>query len=127
MIVKHRPLAWFGEMGPIRRAIEGRLKQRMIDRHAQCRIEWLPHIGDKATKAQSIIATAGMGRLWWPRAAWVAELQRQCLVFPAGSPDDGVDTLGLLGRGADTIGRKKQSAGPSLAKRSFAGAGGWMT
>ena len=127
MIVKHRPLAWFGEMGPIRRAIEGRLKQRMIDRHAQCRVEWLPHIGDKATKAQSIIATAGMGRLWWPRAAWVAELQRQCLVFPAGSPDDGVDTLGLLGRGADTIGRKKQSTGPSLAKRSFAGAGGWMT
>lgn len=106
MIVKHRPLAWFGEMGPIRRATEGRIKQRMIDRKAQCRLEWLPHIGDKATKAQSIIATAGMGRLWWPRAGWVSELQRQCLVFPAGSPDDGVDTLGMLGRGADTLGRK---------------------
>jgi predicted phage terminase large subunit-like protein len=105
MVVKHRPLAWFGEMGPIRRATEGRIKQRMIDRNAMCRMEWLPHIGDKATKAQSIIATAGMGRLHWPRAAWVAELQRQCLVFPAGSPDDGVDTLGMLGRGADTIGR----------------------
>jgi len=107
MIIKHRPLAWFGEMGPIRRATEGRIKQRMIERNAQCRLEWLPHIGDKATKAQSIIATAGMGRLWWPRAAWVSELQRQCLVFPAGSPDDGVDTLGLIGRGADSIGRKK--------------------
>lgn len=109
MIAKWRPLAWFGETGPIRRATEGRLKQRMIDREALCRVEWLPHIGDKPTKAQSIIATAGMGRLWWPRAAWVAELQRQCLVFPAGSPDDGVDTLGMLGRGADTIGRKKAS------------------
>ena len=46
----------------------------------------------------------------WPRAAWVPELQRQCLVFPAGSPDDGVDTLGLLGRGADSLGRTRTDA-----------------
>ena len=59
MIAKWRPLAWFGEMGPIRRATEGRLKARMIDRQALCRLEWLPHIGDKPTKAQSIISTAG--------------------------------------------------------------------
>lgn len=106
MIARWKPLAWFGEMGPIRRSTEGRIKQRMIDRETPCRLEWLPHIGDKPTKAQSIIATAGMGRLMWPRAAWAPELQRQCLVFPAGSPDDGVDTLGMLGRGADTLGRK---------------------
>lgn len=108
MIARWKPLAWFGEVGPIRRATEGRIRQRMIDRDAMVRLEWLPHIGDKATKATSIIATAGMGRLMWPRAAWVPELQRQCLVFPAGQPDDGVDTLGMLGRGADTLGRKKK-------------------
>lgn len=119
LIVKHKPLAWFGEMGPIRRATEGRIRQRMIDRRAPCRIEWLPHIGDKATKAQSIIAVAGMGRLFWPRAAWVSELQRQCLVFPAGSPDDGVDTLGLLGRGADTIGRKEQPKTQEKRPKNF--------
>lgn len=125
MIVRHKPLAWFGEMGPIRRAIEGRLRQRMIDRRAECRLEWLPHIGDKAAKAQSIIATAGMGRLWWPRsAAWVAELQRQCLVFPAGAPDDGVDTLGMLGRGADTIGRKGKSK--PREKVDYSALGGWQ-
>lgn len=124
LVVKHRPLAWFGEMGPIRRATEGRIRQRMIDRRAQCRMEWLPHIGDKATKAQSIIATAGVGRLMWPRAAWVAELQRQCLVFPAGSPDDGVDTLGLIGRGADTIGRRPPRK--PVEEDQFA-AGGWMS
>jgi len=109
MIAKHRPLAWFGETGPIRRATEGRLRQRMIDRNSMVRLEWLPAIGgkDSDARAGSIIAVAGMGRLMWPRAAWVGELQRQCLVFPAGSPDDGVDTLALLGRGADTIGRKK--------------------
>jgi predicted phage terminase large subunit-like protein len=108
MIVRWKPLAWFGETGPIRRATEGRLKSRMNERLAPCRLEWLPHIGDKPTKAQSIIATAGMGRLMWPRAAWVPELQRQCLVFPAGSPDDGVDTLGMLGRGADSLGVPRQ-------------------
>lgn len=115
MVIRHKPLAWFGEMGPIRRATEGRIRQRMIDRKALCRLEWLPHIGDKPTKAQSIIATAGMGRLFWPVAAWVAELQRQCLVFPAGSPDDGVDTLGMLGRGADTLGKPKSDEIPPPA------------
>jgi len=103
LIVRHKPLAWFGEAGPLRRATEGRLRQRMRDRNANCRLEYLPSVSDKLTRAQSIIATAGMGRLFWPRAAWVGELQRQCLVFPAGSPDDGVDTLGLLGRGSDTL------------------------
>ncbi len=124
MIIAHKPLAWFGETGPIRRAIEGRLRQRMIDRKAPCRVEWLPHIGDKPTKAQSIIAVAGMGRLLWPRnRVWTGELQRQCLVFPAGSPDDGVDTLGLLGRGADTIGRKQPSVAKPLTNRIYTGAG----
>ena len=95
----------------------------MIDRNAMVRLEWLPHIGDKPTNAQSIIATAGMGRLHWPRAAWVAELQRQCLVFPAGKPDDGVDTLGMLGRGADTLQRRPLRK--ERKERDFAGAG-WM-
>ena len=108
LIARHRPVAWFGETGPIRRATEGRLRQRMIDRDAMVRLEWLPTIGGKGSDARagSIIATAGMGRLFWPRAAWVGELQRQCLVFPAGQPDDGVDVLALLGRGSDTLGRK---------------------
>ena len=106
MMVRHKPLAWFCESGPIRRATEGRLRARMAEREVNCRLEYLPSIADKPTMAQSIIATAGMGKLWWPRAAWAPELQRQCLVFPAGSPDDGVDTLGLLGRGADTLGRR---------------------
>lgn len=122
MIKRWKPLAWFGEMGPLRRAAEGTLKRRMIEREALCRLEWLPHIGDKPTKAQSIIATAGMGRLWWPRAAWVPELQRQCLVFPAGSPDDGVDTLGLLGRGADSISPSTGEAPYDFTKSAAQGA-----
>lgn len=105
MMARWKPLAWFGETGPIRRSTEGRLRQRMVERKVPCRIEWLPHGGaDKPTKNQPAIALAGMGRILYPRAAWVPELQRQLLVFPAGSPDDGADTLGLLCRGADTLG-----------------------
>lgn len=105
MIVKHRPVAWFGEKGPIFRSTEGRLRQRMIDRYVHCRMEWLASVTNKEARATSIISTSGMGRLLWPRANWVGELQRQCLVFPAGSPDDGVDVLSLIGRGSDTLSR----------------------
>jgi len=124
MMIRWTPLAWFGEAGPIRRSTEGRLRARMIDRQAKCRVEWLPSIQDKATRAQSAIAQAGMGRLLWPRAAWVAELQRQCLVFPAGSPDDGVDTVSILARGADTLGKAVKPTPPR--PRPPASAGGWM-
>jgi len=108
MVVQHKPLMWMGEVGPLRRATEGRIKSRMIERAARCRMEWLPHIGDKAAKAQAVIALAGMGRVMWPRKPWVTELQNQCLAFPAGKHDDGVDTLGMLGRGADMLGRNRR-------------------
>lgn len=113
MMARWSPLCWFGEAGPIRRATEHALRRRMVERSVICRLEWLPSITDKATRAQSIIAAAGMGRLWWPRAAWVPELQRQCLVFPAGQPDDGVDALSIIGRGADFLGRGLRS-GPAV-------------
>jgi hypothetical protein len=111
LMQRWQPLKWFGETGPLRRATEGRLRQRMVERQTACALEWLPHGGaDKPTKNQPAIAIAGMGRLMWPRnAAWKAELQRQCLVFPAGSPDDGVDTLGLLNRGADSLGVRQKN------------------
>ena len=105
MMQRWQPLAWFGEAGPIRRSVEPMLRSRMLQRQVMCRLEWLASISDKATRAQPIIATAGMGRMMWPRAAWVGELQRQCLVFPAGTPDDGVDVLSVIGRGVATLGQ----------------------
>ncbi|MGL6348967.1 MAG: terminase large subunit domain-containing protein [Aeromonas sp.] len=108
MISRWSPIAWIGEAGPIRRAIEGRLKARMTERRVSCRLEWLPSINDKPTRAQPAIALAGMGKILYPRAAWVSELQRQMLVFPAGQPDDAVDTLGLLVRGCDMFGSARR-------------------
>lgn len=117
MIARWQPICWFGETGPIRRAIEGFLRRRMIERQALTRLEWIPAVADKETNAQAVIAQSGMGRLFWPRAAWVAELQRQCLVFPAGNPDDGVDTLGLLGRGAAKFGKSRKGVSAAEASK----------
>jgi hypothetical protein len=125
MVVKHRPLAWFGEVGPIRTG-NRRPDSPAHDRPtcAMPRRVASPHWrqGDKGAvdhrdrwNGAPDVAACCMG----------SELQRQCLVFPAGSPDDGVDTLGMLGRGADTIGRR-QPRKPVDADE-HAAAGGWMS
>jgi predicted phage terminase large subunit-like protein len=126
MMARWQPLAWYVESGPIWRSIEGQLRRRMAQRRVSCRLESMPSVSDKPTRAQPIIATAGMGRLYWPRAAaWVPELQRQCLVFPAGSPDDGVDTLSIIGRGAATLGRMRKPIKLDIPQVPM-GAHGWM-
>jgi hypothetical protein len=88
----------------------------MAQRQVNCRLEYLPAVNNKEANAQAIIGLSGSGKLFWPRAAWTAELQRQALVFPAGSPDDGVDCLGLLGRGAAKLGGKRKSNANSEQK-----------
>jgi len=108
LMAKWNPLCWYAEAGVIRRAMEMTLRRRMAQRLVNCRLEYLPAVSNKEANAQAAVALSGSGKLFWPRAAWVAELQRQVLVFPAGSPDDGVDTLGLLGRGAAKLGGKRK-------------------
>jgi predicted phage terminase large subunit-like protein len=126
LVQRWGPVAWFGESGVIRRSTEGTMRKRLNERHARVRMEWLASVTDKVARAQPAIALAGMGRIYYPRAAWVPELQRQQLVFPAGSPDDGVDTLGIIVRGADMLTSKRRSSGskpysPPVSQRDFHG------
>lgn len=125
MIVKHKPLCWFGESGPIRRSIEPFLVRRMSERSAFARLEWLASIHDKPTRARSIQGLASMGKLWFPKsgADWVPELRKQMVTFPAGRLDDGVDVLSLIGRGLEFMG---SAAVPHEPEASFSGSGGWM-
>lgn len=108
MIVEWSPLCWYAETGIIRRAMEMTIRRRMAQRRAHCRLEYLPAVSNKEVNAGPAINLSGSGKIFYPRRAWVGELQRQMLVFPAGSPDDGVDTLGLLGRGAAKLGGKRK-------------------
>lgn len=111
LIRKWAPLCWFGEAGPIRRSVEPFLRRRMIERELSCRIEWLPSIADKPTRARNIQALASMRRVIFPEhAEWKADVQGQLLRFPAGKHDDAVDVFSLIGRGLQFIGgRKKRS------------------
>lgn len=101
LIRDHKPLAWFGESGVIQKAIEPFLLRRMQERQTYCRMEWLPSIHDKPTRARGFQARAAMGMVHIPEGLagndWVDEIIR----FPTGKYDDDVDAASLLGRALD--------------------------
>lgn len=102
LIAQYSPLIWFGEAGPIRKAIEPFLKRRMTERQTLCRLEWLPSIHDKVVRARPFQARAAMGNVFMPaHAPWKPELMSQMMRFPAGKYDDGVDVCSLIGRGLE--------------------------
>jgi predicted phage terminase large subunit-like protein len=97
LIERYKPLAWFGEGGVIQKAIEPLLMRRMRERKAFCRLEWLPSIHDKPTRARSFQAMAASGRVYFEKGADLSEF----LSFPAGKHDDEVDVAGMIGRALD--------------------------
>jgi len=97
LVAKYKPLCWFGEGGVIQKAIEPMLKRRMRERSVYCRLEWLPSVADKPTRARSFQAMAATGRVHFEPGADLSEF----LVFPAGKHDDDVDTASLIGRAID--------------------------
>lgn len=106
LIAKWKPQAWFGEGGVIQKSVEPMLIRRMREREVRCRLEWLPSVNDKPTRARGFQARAAMGEVWFEPGADVAEF----LVFPAGKHDDDVDTASLIGRALDM-------AHPAILKR----------
>lgn len=124
LIVKHKPSCWFGESGPIRRAIEPFMVSRMTQRNAFCRIEWLASVSDKATRARSIQGMASMRKIFFPKGApWKGDVLGQMIRFPAGKHDDSVDVMSLIGRGLEYI-RTPSSTKPRV-KHNY-GNGSWM-
>ncbi len=101
MIERHSPLAWFGEAGVIQKAIEPMLRRRMDERRVYCRMEWVPSIHDKPTRARSIQARAAMGKVSIMEGPQGDRVLDQCSAFPAGKNDDAVDVLGMVGRAID--------------------------
>lgn len=97
LIQQWKPLAWFGESGVIQKAVEPMLTRRMRERRVFCRLEWLPSIADKPTRARGIQARLAMGKVWFEQECELGEF----LHFPAGKHDDDVDTASLIGRALD--------------------------
>lgn len=105
LIKQWKPMVWFGEAGPIRRAIEPFLIRRMHERAAYCRLEWLASIHDKEIRARAIQALASIKTIMLPKkhAPWRADVEKQLLQFPSGKYDDAVDVFSLIGRGLEFI------------------------
>jgi predicted phage terminase large subunit-like protein len=97
LIQLHKPLAWFGESGVIQKAIEPALRKRMNERNVFCRLEWLPSVADKPSRARGFQARAAMGKVLFEPDADLSEF----MAFPAGKNDDEVDTASLMGRALD--------------------------
>lgn len=106
LIQRYKPIAWFGEAGVIQKAIQPMLTRRMRERKVFCRMEWVPSISDKSTRARGIQARMAMGAVYFEPAADIDEFIR----FPAGKHDDDVDTASLIGRALD-------DAHPAIASR----------
>jgi predicted phage terminase large subunit-like protein len=104
LIDKWKPQAWIGESGPIRRAVEPFMVRRMRERRSLCRLEWLPSIHDKPTRARAFQAMAASGMVYLPLDEDYAQrLLRQLLTFPVGVFDDAVDVCSLIGRYLDQM------------------------
>jgi predicted phage terminase large subunit-like protein len=123
MVAKHQPSCWFGEAGPIRRSVEPFMMKRLHERGAHCRVEWLPSIHDKESRARGIQAMMAMGKVYWPKfAPWKADVQGQMLRFPAGKHDDAVDVMSMFGRGLKFVNSSKKIS----IKRVFEPINSWM-
>lgn len=104
LIDKWKPQSWVGESGPIRRSVEPFLRRRMRERRSLCRLEWLPSISDKPTRARPFQAMASSGMVYLPtKEDWAQRLIRQLLTFPVGVFDDAVDVCSLIGRYLDKM------------------------
>lgn len=114
LMARHKPFAWFGESGVIQKAIEPMLIRRMRERKVFCRLEWLPSINDKPTRARGFQARAAMGAVYFEPGADVEEFIR----FPAGKHDDDVDTASMIGRALDDAHPAIAAAEPSAGKKS---------
>lgn len=97
LVAKWKPLCVFGEGGVIEKSVKPMLIRRMIERETPCRMEWIPSVADKPTRARAFQARAAMGHvslLYGPKGN---ELLDQLITFPAGKHDDKVDVCALMG------------------------------
>lgn len=93
---RQKPLCFFGESGPIRRAIEPFLIRRMRERKTFCRLEWLVRGHDKPTMARPLQALSSARKVKIADTEYGHRLLAQLLQFPAGRLDDAVDMAALL-------------------------------
>ncbi len=97
LMEKHKPRAFFGESGQIRRAVEPFLRARMKERKAFCRMDWITRVADKEVSATGFQGRAEMGMVSIANTEDGKALIEQLVAFPTGKYDDKVDACAILG------------------------------
>lgn len=99
MASQWEPLAWAEESGQIEKGVGPFIQKRQHeDKNYFWRRQFVSS-RDKPTRARAIQARMAMGKVYFPRnRAWATDLVDELMRFPAGTHDDQVDTLSLLGR-----------------------------
>ena len=97
LVVKWRPMCWFGEKGQIRKSVEPFLKRRMRERKVFFRVEWIARTKDKTSEGRSFQALASAGRVVAPEMQpWWEAVMEQCVGFPSATHDDKFDVMALM-------------------------------
>lgn len=115
LIQRWRPRVWLGEAGVIQKAVEPMLLRRMRERTASCRLEWLPSVNDKATRARGFQDRCARGKVWIRDDAEGDFIISEYTAFPAGKHDDEVDNGSLLGRFLDQLQPARPVNRPAVA------------
>jgi hypothetical protein len=117
LIARWRPLVAYGEAGVIQKAIEPMLRAKLRDRRLSARLEWLPSMTDKPTRARSAQGLTEEGRIYVRDDHDGDCFIDECVAFPAGKNDDEVDNLSLIGRAigkiVPTVHKRKPRPEPS--------------
>ena len=105
LMLEHKPSCWFGEAGVIQKAVEPALRRAMHEHtpRVHCRLEYLPSIHDKPTRARGFQARASMLKVHVPEGPEGDGVLQEYISFPAGRHDDDVDTGSLIGRALDLV------------------------
>lgn len=99
-----KPIGWAEETGQINSGVGPFLVKRMRERQAYVARVQFPSTKSKAQRAQSIIGRMAQNGLYCPfGASWFSEFRRELLLFDAGTFDDQVDALSLIGMVLDRM------------------------
>lgn len=113
---RHRPFAFFGESGVIRRSVEPYLIRRMHERNCYTRLEWLARPHDKATMARGLQGLAAQGKVHIADTEGGERVLASLLRFPTGKPDDPADAAALMGMALDQAHPAILSPTPAIEK-----------
>jgi predicted phage terminase large subunit-like protein len=118
LVRKWRPALWAEEQGQIISGVGPYLERRAKERQAYtCREQFVSR-SDKAVRAQSMRGRMAMLGLYVHHGApWFADSRSELLSFPAGTHDDQVDALGLVGQLLDRISAGQKPKPPEIEYR----------